>query len=51
MAYGSLGQHQRQLDYLLKCEKITTQSLGEEHPEYAKTLNNIGMTYGCLGQH
>eukprot|EP00971_Amphidinium_carterae_P118191 2341574-Amphidinium_carterae.2 len=48
-AYGSLGDHTKQRNYLERALRIKESHYGPEHPEVAVTLNNLGSAYGSIG--
>lgn len=37
------------MEYFQKCEEIKRLILGENHPEYATILSNLGLSYFNLG--
>jgi len=49
-AYGLLGDHVTECDYLKRALKIK-ESYGKDHVEMAEILNNLGNAYGSLGDH
>ena len=49
IAYGALGQTERQRDLLELALRINEREYGAEHRAVATTLVNLGNTYGRLG--
>lgn len=45
------GQSYKAIEYLEKSLKIGRDMLGENHSQYAKTLNILGLCYENLGQY
>ena len=48
-AYGDLGDHKKQKDFLERALKIEEKHFGEDHFEVAKTLYNLALAHGDLG--
>jgi tetratricopeptide (TPR) repeat protein len=48
-AYGALGDHSKERDFLERTLKIQEAHYGKDHIETAVTLNNLGSAYGALG--
>eukprot|EP00971_Amphidinium_carterae_P250390 4970844-Amphidinium_carterae.1 len=48
-AYGDLGDHAKERDFLERALRIEESYYSPEHPEVAKTLANLGNAYGSLG--
>lgn len=40
-----MGQYEEALESYEKCLAVDASKFGKDHPDYAKTLNNIGSTY------
>ena len=49
--YYCMGDYQNALKYNIMAMKTRKNFLGEEHPDYAKSLNNIGILYSKMGDY
>jgi tetratricopeptide (TPR) repeat protein len=47
--YGDLGDHEKELEFQLKALEIRKATLPENHPDLARSYNNVGYTYFALG--
>ncbi len=50
-SFKNMGQYEKAVEYLQRCEKIRRQTLGENHPDYATTLNNLASSFKNMGQY
>ena len=50
-AYSHLGDYNKSLEYNMQALGIYGKVFGKEHPDYAISLNNIGLDYSNLGDH
>ena len=46
-----MGRYEEALREYEECRKIQEASLGKSHPQYATTLNNIGLIYDKMGRY
>ena len=44
-----MGDYARAEPLYLQCQEIRKKALGEEHPDYATTLNNLALLYYAMG--
>jgi tetratricopeptide (TPR) repeat protein len=51
LAYGALGDHEKQLEFCMKALTIWKEVLPENHPDLALSYNNVGFAYCELGDH
>ena len=49
--YYCMGDYQSALKYNIMAMETRKNFLGEEHPDYAKSLNNIGILYSKMGDY
>ena len=49
--YSDKGQHEKAKPLLLKVVELRKLTVGERHPDYAQSLNNLGFVYATLGQY
>ncbi len=49
--YYCMGDYQNALKYNIMAMETRKNFLGEEHPDYAKSLNNIGILYSKMGDY
>jgi tetratricopeptide (TPR) repeat protein len=47
--YGDLGDHKKALKFKLRALEIRQKLFGEQHPDTANSLNNVGYTYANMG--
>ena len=46
-----MGDYARAERLYLQCKEIQKKALGEEHPDYAQTLNNLALLYQSMGDY
>ena len=51
MLYEAMGDHAAALPLLAGPPEITRTALGEDHPDYADSLNNLAGLYQAMGDH
>ncbi|MBD2447717.1 tetratricopeptide repeat protein [Nostoc sp. FACHB-152] len=49
--YTSQGLYDQALPWYEKCREITKQCLGDKHPDFATSLNNLAELYRCQGKY
>jgi tetratricopeptide (TPR) repeat protein len=51
LVYANPGKYDEAIRLLKEATEITGKALGKEHPEYARNLNNLAVTYYKTGRY
>ncbi|MBK9335155.1 MAG: tetratricopeptide repeat protein [Lewinellaceae bacterium] len=46
-----MGRHEKAEPLHLEAKDVREKALGKEHPDYALSLNNLGIFYASMGQN